>query len=305
MTTIDRTLTAPQQSLLRFVARRCSAAVWALAGHGAGGTSPGDATLLTLEGPAGPGLQRDHATATAAGPPADPRLPTPLAGDDGPPSGPAADRPSRDMFQVVEDERMRIARELHDGPAQLMANLVLKAEIVERLFSRDAAQALVELAEFRTTARLALDETRQLIFDLRPMALDDLGLAPALSRLLTDLGERHATRIGFRLVGAERRLPHDVEASLFRIVQEATNNALRHAHATSIDVTLTMRPGDVRASIRDDGSGFDVAEARARSLRTRRLGLASMRERAALHGGALDVVSAPGRGTHVRVSVRC
>jgi signal transduction histidine kinase len=302
MTTIDRTLTAPQQSLLRFVARRCSAAVWALAGYGAGGASPGDATLLTLDGPAGAGLVRDHATPpAAAGPPADPRLLTPLPGNDGPP----AERPSRDMFQVVEDERMRIARELHDGPVQLMANLVLKAEIVERLFSRDAEQALVELADFRTTARQALDETRQLIFDLRPMALDDLGLAPALSRLLTDLGERHAMRIGFRLVGAERRLPQDVEASLFRIVQEATNNALRHAHATGIDVALTMRPSDVRASIRDDGSGFDVAEARARSLRTRRLGLASMRERAALHGGALDVVSTPGRGTHIQVSVRC
>jgi signal transduction histidine kinase len=290
MTTIDRTPTSPRPSLLRLVARRCSAAVRALAGHGAGGASPGEATLVILDGPAGLGLQRDHSTPPAAA--ADPCLPAPLPGDDGPPAG-AAERPSRDMFQVVEDERMRIARELHDGPAQLMANLVLKAEIVERLFSRDAEQALVELAEFRTSARLALDETRQLIFDLRPMALDDLGLAPTLRRLVTDLGERHATRIGFRLVGAERRLPHDVEASLFRIVQEATNNALRHAHASTIDVTLTMRPGDVKASIRDDGSGFDVAEARTRSVRTRRLGLASMRERAALHGGALDLVSAP------------
>jgi signal transduction histidine kinase len=303
MTTIDRTPTSQRQSLLRLVARRCSAAVRALAGHGASGASPGEATLLTLDGPASPGLQRDHPTPPAAA--ADSRLPAHLPGDDGPPAGAAAERPSRDMFQVVEDERMRIARELHDGPAQLMANLVLKAEIVERLFSRDAAQALVELAEFRTTARQALDETRQLIFDLRPMTLDDLGLAPTLRRLVTDLGERHATQIGFRLVGAERRLPHDVEASLFRIVQEATNNALRHAHASSIDVTLTMRPGDVKASIRDDGSGFDVAEARTRSVRTRRLGLASMRERAALHGGALDLVSAPGRGTHIRVSVRC
>lgn len=287
MTTIDRTPTSQRQSLLRLVARRCSAAVSALVGHGAGVASPSEATLLTLDGPAGPGLQRD------------------LPGDDGPPGGAAPERPSRDMFQVIEDERMRIARELHDGPAQLMANLVLKAEIVERLFSRDAKQALVELAEFRITARLALDETRQLIFDLRPMALDDLGLAPTLRRLVTDLGERNATRIGFRLVGTERRLPHDIEASLFRIVQEATNNALRHAHASSIDVTLTMRPGDVKASIRDDGSGFDVAEARTRSVRTRRLGLASMRERAALHGGALDLVSAPGRGTHIRVIVCC
>jgi signal transduction histidine kinase len=303
MTTIDRTLTSPQQSLLRLVARRCSAAVSALVGHGAGGASPGEATLVILDGPAGPGLPRDHSTPQPAV--AGPRLPAPLPGDDGPPDGAAPERPSRDMFQVIEDERMRIARELHDGPAQLMANLVLKAEIVERLFSRDAEQALIELAEFRITARLALDETRQLIFDLRPMALDDLGLAPTLRRLVTDLGERNATRIGFRLVGAERRLPHDIEASLFRIVQEATNNALRHAHASSIDVTLTMRPGDVKASIRDDGSGFDVAEARTRSVRTRRLGLASMRERAALHGGALDLVSAPGRGTHIRVIVCC
>jgi signal transduction histidine kinase len=209
----------------------------------------------------------------------------------------------RAMFQIVEDERMRIARDMHDGPAQLLANLVLKAEIVERVFDLDRESATAELADFKATARVALEETRKLIFDLRPMTLDDLGLVPTLRKFVVDFERTSGMRTRLNLVGAERRLPRDLEASLFRIVQEAMTNARKHAGGDSVDVTLMIGPQRVVASVRDNGTGFDVAAAQARAERSNHLGLVSMRERAGLENGVLDITSVPGHGTQVRVSL--
>jgi signal transduction histidine kinase len=225
---------------------------------------------------------------------ADPR---PDAADPGGPVGPRA------MFQIVEDERMRIARDMHDGPAQLLANLVLKAEIVERVFDLDRESATAELEDFKATARVALEETRKLIFDLRPMTLDDLGLVPTLRKFVVDFERTSGMRTRLNLVGAERRLPRDLEASLFRIVQEAMTNARKHSGGSTVDVTLMIGPQRVVASVRDDGAGFDVAAAQARAERTEHLGLVSMRERAGLENGVLDITSVPGKGTQVRVSL--
>jgi signal transduction histidine kinase len=207
----------------------------------------------------------------------------------------------RQLFQIVEDERMRIARDMHDGPAQLLSNLVLKAEIVARLVAEGSDRALAELADFQVTARQALEETRRLIFDLRPMSLDDLGLAATLRRFLCDVQERDEIRTTFSLAGDERRLPVQLEQMLYRVIQEAVNNARRHARATCIDVSLTVGTARVTATVRDNGCGFDPLTAAANAARTEHLGLISMRERAALHGGVVDISSTPGMGTLVRV----
>jgi len=209
----------------------------------------------------------------------------------------------RAVFQVVEDERMRIARDMHDGPAQLLANLVLKAEIVERVFDLDRDAAAAELEDFKATARVALEETRRLIFDLRPMTLDDLGLVPTLRKFVVEFERQSGMRTRLNLVGAERRLPRELEASLFRIVQEAMTNARKHSGAATVDVTLVIGPQRVVASVRDDGAGFDVAAAQERAEQTDHLGLVSMRERAGLENGVLDITSVPGQGTQVRVSL--
>jgi signal transduction histidine kinase len=218
---------------------------------------------------------------------------------------PADDRPARcgpkQLFQMVEDERMRIARDMHDGPAQLLSNLVLKAEIVARLVAEGSDRALAELADFQVTARQALEETRRLIFDLRPMSLDDLGLAATLRRFLCDVQQRDEIRTTFSLAGDERRLPLQLEQMLYRVIQEAVNNARRHAKATGIDVSLTVGAARVTATVRDNGCGFDPLRAAANAARTEHLGLVSMRERAALHGGVVDISSTPGAGTLVRV----
>jgi two-component system sensor histidine kinase DegS len=209
---------------------------------------------------------------------------------------------SRQVFQIIEEERMRIARDMHDGPAQMLANLVLQAEVLERLLDRDPRLVVRELADFKNGVRDALEETRRLIFDLRPMTLDDLGLVPTLRKFVREFGEKTAMTARFHLVGEERRLPSNCEAVVFRIVQEALTNVRKHARARTVEVTLTLQPRRVVAIVKDDGEGFDVAATEARLGRTRNLGLISMRERADLEKGHMEIRSQIGRGTEAKVT---
>jgi len=210
---------------------------------------------------------------------------------------------SRQVFQIIEEERMRIARDMHDGPAQSMANLVLQAEILERLLDRNPKQLVTELAEFKNSVRNALEETRQLIFDLRPMALDDLGLVPTLRKFIKEYGDRYGLATRFNVVGQERRLPGNTEGVLFRIIQEALTNVHKHARAKMAEVTMNLQPNRVSVTIKDDGQGFDVARTEANLHKNKNLGLLSMRERAELEKGTLEIRSQPGRGTEVKVEI--
>jgi two-component system sensor histidine kinase DegS len=209
---------------------------------------------------------------------------------------------SRQVFQIIEEERMRIARDMHDGPAQSMANLVLQAEILERLMERDPGSVARELIDFKSGVRGVLDDTRRLIFDLRPMTLDDLGLVPTLRKFLADYGEKTRMVSHLRVAGQEARLPGTYEPTLFRICQEALNNVVKHAGARSVEVTIAFQPASVEAVVRDDGRGFDVAATEARIDATSHLGMVSMRERADLEKGTLQIRSQLGKGTEVRAS---
>jgi two-component system sensor histidine kinase DegS len=211
---------------------------------------------------------------------------------------------SRQVFQIIEEERMRIARDMHDGPAQSMSNLVLQAEILERLVGRNPDQMLSELQDFKNSVRNALEETRQLIFDLRPMTLDDLGLVPTLRKYVKEYGDKYGFTTRFNVVGEERRLPGSTEGTLFRIIQEALTNVQKHAHARTAEITLNLGKDRVLAVIRDDGAGFDVAKVETNLARNRNLGLISMRERAELERGTLEIKSTPGKGTEIRIEVR-
>ena len=210
---------------------------------------------------------------------------------------------SRQVFQIIEEERMRIARDMHDGPAQSMSNLVLQAEILERLVHKPEA-ILGELQDFKNSVRNALDETRQLIFDLRPMTLDDLGLVPTLRKYIKEFGDKHGMNIRFNVVGEERRLPGNIEGTLFRIIQEALTNIQKHARAASAEVMLNLSRERVLTIVRDDGQGFDVPKIEANLSRNRNLGLISMRERAELERGLLELRSHPGKGTEIRVEFK-
>ena len=203
------------------------------------------------------------------------------------------------VIKAQEEERKRVAREIHDGPAQSLANLVLRTEICERLLAQDIDEALNELGELKKTAKGSLTELRRIIFDLRPMALDDLGLVPALRRYLEDLRDRLGLPVELVILGEEVRLDLNQEVTLFRLAQEAVNNARKHAQAKEIRVRLEFAPLAATLVVEDDGRGFIPSETGSFAG----FGLLGMRERAELVGGDFEVTSAPGEGTRIRVRV--
>jgi len=135
------------------------------------------------------------------------------------------------------------------------------------------------------------------------MTLDDLGLIPTLRKFIKEYGDRYGLATRFNVVGQERRLPGNTEGVLFRIIQEALTNVHKHARAKMAEVTMNMQPTRVVIVIKDDGQGFDVARTEANLHKNKNLGLISMRERAELEKGVLEIRSQPGRGTEVKVEV--
>lgn len=203
------------------------------------------------------------------------------------------------IITAQEEERRRVARDIHDGPAQALANVIFRAEVCERLMDSDLAQAKTELADLRQQVRDVLKDTRKLIFGLRPMTLDDLGLTPTIKRLLDGIRERSGIRSIVHVSGQEQRLDPAIEIGLFRIMQESLNNIEKHAHATLIRVRMDFRQQAVSLFIEDDGDGFDTAAATG----SEQFGLTGMRERVSLLGGDLKIISFPGKGTKVYVRV--
>lgn len=187
------------------------------------------------------------------------------------------------IIKAQEEERRRVAREIHDGPAQAMANIVFRAEVCERLIETDIARAKTELKDLREQVRAALGETRKIIFDLRPMTLDDLGLVPTVRRVLETMKERSKVYPEIKVLGEEKRLDSHIEIGLFRIIQEALNNVEKHAKATSVWVRIDFRPSVVSAVIEDDGEGFASID----TVGNESFGLMGMRERINLLGGTL------------------
>ncbi len=202
------------------------------------------------------------------------------------------------IIQAQEEERRRVAREIHDGPAQSMANVVMRSEVCERLLETDQPAARRELQELREIVKLSLQDVRRIIFDLRPMALDDLGLVPALSRYLEKLKERYDVPVEVKCKGAQCRLNPLIEVAVFRVVQEAVQNAVKHANAKKIGVKLELEPQHIIAVVEDNGIGFDCEEY-LRQPRENSYGLVGMKERLEILGGQLSIKSNPGNGTEV------
>ena len=159
-----------------------------------------------------------------------------------------------------------------------------------------------QLERVQSLARGALTEMRSLIFQLRPAALEEQGLAVAIQRHLDALQSREQIKIEFEQDGIGR-LNHEHEQTLYRIAQEATNNIVKHAHATTAHVKLTIGETQATLTIEDNGTGFDQAEAALRNQERKSLGMTSMRERAELAGGQFTIESAPGRGTIVIIAI--
>ncbi len=206
------------------------------------------------------------------------------------------------IIRAQEEERRRLAREIHDGPAQVLANVVFRLDICQRLLAGDLDKARAEIENLKALVRQSLQEVRKIIFDLRPMALEDLGLIPALRSYLESFGQKTGLSTSIRIEGQGTRLPLSYEVALFRLVQEALSNVAKHAEARTVQVLVHHLPEEMRVVVLDDGKGFDVAEAMARQGRDH-FGLLGMRERIELLGGTLELSSRPGEGTKVSFTV--
>jgi len=207
------------------------------------------------------------------------------------------------VIEAQENERQRLARQIHDGPAQSLTNLILQAEICERLFDTDPVQARVELGNLKTAVNGTFQKIRDFILTLRPMMLDDLGLMPTLKQYVQDFEDKTKLTANFTIIGRETRLPSYTEVTLFRMVQELLNNVQVHAHASHVQVTLDFEETYVVVSVEDDGSGFDAAELQSITQQRRGLGLATIHERAEMLGGKVQFESRIGRGTKVRIEL--
>ncbi|CAG0946947.1 two-component system, NarL family, nitrate/nitrite sensor histidine kinase NarX [Anaerolineae bacterium] len=202
-----------------------------------------------------------------------------------------------------EEERKRIARELHDETGQMLTALAVGLGGVENTIAQDPGKARAQIAELKTITMHTIDGLRQFVSDLRPTVLDDMGLVSALRWFSNQFAERTKLEINFEVVGAKRRLSSQVETVLFRIAQEALNNAWRHARATCASVRLEFSDSTVALMVQDNGCGFVVDSVLGRHSERRAWGLLGVQERVGLVGGTFKIDSAPERGTKLFVQV--
>jgi signal transduction histidine kinase len=209
-----------------------------------------------------------------------------------------SERVSRDTVRRVveaqELERKRLARELHDETGQALTSILLGLKPLEEATSGATQDAVAEVRELVVST---LQDVRRLAVELRPSALDDLGLVPAIDRLARSFAES-GIHVDVEAHIGDQRLPEPIETTLYRIVQEAITNVAKHAEARRLSVTLTRKNGSVVAIVEDDGKGFDPTDTDSAGL-----GLLGMRERLALVGGTLRIEASSGAGTTIAAEV--
>lgn len=205
------------------------------------------------------------------------------------------------VIEAQERERQQLARQMHDGPAQALTNLVLQAEICERLFEVDPNQARAELANLKSAVVATFQRIRTFIANLRPMMLDDLGLIPTLRRYVEDTTEG-GFQVKLVVTGRERRFASYKEVTAFRVIQELLSNAREVSSATSAQVSVDLGEDRLRVSVEDDGSGFELSQLGSGPV-AEKMGLSTLRERIEMLGGKFQVESNPGRGTRVTFEI--
>jgi len=201
------------------------------------------------------------------------------------------------LLGLIESERQRIGRELHDNTIQLLATTLLKIGLSERQLASDPPAARGSLQSARMLLVQTIDQLKAAVYDLRPAMLDDLGLAAALRWYVNARADQSGVEVVTDL-DAGARLPPPFEIALYRVGQEAVANAIKYSGASCIEVNLEIKPGYAALRVADNGKGFDLVEARGRGL-----GLLSMRERMGELGGTFNIVTEPGVGTRVFATV--
>ncbi|WP_349408647.1 sensor histidine kinase [Pseudalkalibacillus sp. SCS-8] len=202
------------------------------------------------------------------------------------------------IIEAQEEERGRVSREIHDGPAQMLANVLLRSELIEKIYATQGVdQARGELKNLRQMVKDALTEVRRIIYDLRPMALDDLGLLPTLEKYLRNLSNSTGIDIQLKSFGNERRLPTKLEVATYRLIQESVQNACKHAEADEIQVKVEFQQ-NLSILVRDNGIGFDSSQKKDQSF-----GLVGMKERVELLKGTMKIDTTPGKGTLIFIQI--
>lgn len=203
------------------------------------------------------------------------------------------------IIEAQEEERRRISREIHDGPAQMLANILLRSELVDRTFREGGVEeSLLEIQNVRKMIRSSLFEVRRIIYDLRPMALDDLGLIPTLRKYAATVSDYNDIDIDFTSIGTQDRLSQKYEIAFFRLVQESIQNAIKHAEASCIKVKIEISNRLLTTVVKDNGKGFDPSLKNENSF-----GLIGMKERVEMLDGTMKIDSTIGKGTTIFVHV--
>ena len=210
------------------------------------------------------------------------------------------------IIQAQEDERQRLARQMHDGPAQSLTNFILQAEICQRLFDRNPARAAEELNNLKSVASVTFQKVREFIFDLRPMMLDDLGVVPTVRRYVDNFKEKNDINIKLDILGEERRLQTHREVMIFRGIQELMAMSRDYANASEISILLDISSDTIKITVADNGRGFDADQAfsgEEGSHDPRASALVTLREKFELIGGSVSTFSGEDQGTEVRLEL--
>jgi two-component system sensor histidine kinase DegS len=210
------------------------------------------------------------------------------------------------IIQAQEEERQRLARQMHDGPAQSLTNFILQAEICQRLFDRNPARAAEELDNLKSVASVTFQKVRDFIFDLRPMMLDDLGVVPTVRRYVDSFREKNDIEIKLDIFGDERRLATHREVMIFRGIQELMALARDYANPTEIVIRLDIGSSVVKIAVEDNGRGFDAEAALSGEENyqdPRVQSMVTLKEKFELVRGSVSITSGEADGTSVRLEL--
>ena len=208
------------------------------------------------------------------------------------------------IIEAQEEERHRLARDIHDGPAQSMANILVKTELCERLMDIDQEKSKEELRSLRIVVKDTLKDIRKTIYDLRPMSLDDLGLIPTLERYICNFKRDTGIEVELNVIGTVKKLEPAIEIAVFRVVQESLSNVSKHSQGTFVKVMVEYSDTRLNLAITDNGIGFDVEEvSKIGRTATGGFGLMNIRERLELLDGKIQINSSLGAGTRLNIYI--
>lgn len=203
------------------------------------------------------------------------------------------------LLSLLEDERARIANELHDDPVQQLTAIIHKTELCGRFIQQDPTRAQLELATITKSLRNLINETRRIIYNLRPLVLDDLGWNAAVRKMLQDMQQQTQQRISFMDCDIEVKAEELIQITSYRIVQEAVTNAIKHSNGNSIEISIAETEHDYIIKVFDNGQSFDIIQTNPEK---KNFGLQVMKERTSLIHGTLDIEQTPGVGTLVKLT---